>query len=91
MKKISIENNVIGNEGLKAISIALKDGQTLQEFYLYNNEIDDEPLEDFCKFLRKQQDLFAIGLEFNRIGYKGLEMILKSLSSLTKLEKLYIN
>lgn len=54
MKKISIENNVIGNEGLKAFAIALKDGQSLQEFYLYNNEIDDEPLDDFCKFLRRQ-------------------------------------
>lgn len=54
MKKLSIENNVIGNEGLKAISIALKDGQCMQEFYLYNNEIDDEPLEDFCKLIRKQ-------------------------------------
>ena len=29
MKKLSIENNVIGNEGLKAISIALKDGQCM--------------------------------------------------------------
>ena len=29
MQKLSIENNVIGNEGLKAISLALKDCKTM--------------------------------------------------------------
>ena len=49
--KLSIENNCIGNEGLKAIAIALRDNKALQEIYLYNNEIDDEPIEDFTNFI----------------------------------------
>ena len=40
---------------------------------------DDEPVDDFCKIMSRQSDLFSVGLEFNRIGYKGLEMILKAL------------
>lgn len=91
LQKISIENNVIGNEGLKAISLALSNCKTMQEFYLYNNEIDDEPIEEFCALCKNSKDLFAVGLEFNRIGYKGLASILKALQGLTKLEKLYLN
>ena len=71
--KLSIENNGIGNEGLKEIALALSSCTTLQELYLYNNELDDDPIKDFCKMLSEQNDLFALGLEFNRIGYKGLE------------------
>jgi Ran GTPase-activating protein (RanGAP) involved in mRNA processing and transport len=89
--KISIENNVIGNIGLRAISLALKDCHHLQEFYLYNNEIDDEPITEFTNFISRQRDLFALGLEFNRIGYKGIIPILDSLAHLPKLEKLYLN
>ena len=44
----------------------------MQELYLYNNELEDEPIKDFTAWLKKQTDLFALGLEFNRIGYKGL-------------------
>jgi hypothetical protein len=58
---------------------------------LYNNELDDEPIEDFTKLLSYQSDIFAVGLEFNRIGYKGLDYILKALVNHQKLEKLYLN
>ena len=70
---MSIENNGIGNEGLKEIALALSNCNTIQELYLYNNELDDDPIKDFTKLLANQNDLFALGLEFNRIGYKGLE------------------
>ena len=43
---------------------------------MYNNELDDEPMDEFTKFLTKQPDISALGLEMNRIGYKGIEMIL---------------
>ena len=91
MVKLSIENNGIGNPGVQAISQALKNCTRLQEIYLYNNDIDDDPLEHFVALLRKQQDIFAVGLEFNRIGFKGLGSILGALSKHSKLEKLYLN
>jgi Ran GTPase-activating protein (RanGAP) involved in mRNA processing and transport len=89
--KISIENNSIGNVGLEAISQALVNCSTIQELYLYNNEIDDEPLNEFCNFLANQSQLFALGLEFNRIGYKGLQRILEAIVDHQRLEKLYLN
>ena len=49
--KLSIENNCIGNEGLKAISKALMECRNIQEIYLYNNELDDDPIEDFTNLL----------------------------------------
>lgn len=90
--KLSIENNSIGNEGLEAIAKSLHPTcSSVQELYLYNNEIDDEPIMDFCTFLKNQSNLFALGLEFNRIGYKGLQAILESIVDHPKLEKLYLN
>jgi len=41
--------------------------------------------------LNKQTEIFALGLEMNRIGYKGLDMILKSIVKANKLEKLYLS
>jgi|TARA_B110000305_G_C19411328_1_gene625614 hypothetical protein len=52
------------------------EGNQMSELYLYNNEIDDEPIEEFCAFLSQHKDLTNLGLEFNRIGYKGLISIL---------------
>ena len=53
LTKISIENNGIQNSGLKAIAQALKECRLIQEFYLYNNELDDDPIEDFTKLLSR--------------------------------------
>lgn len=89
--KLSLENNGIGNLGLQALSLSLMDCKKLQELYLYNNELDDDPLDEFVAFLRQQEDLVAIGLEFNRIGYKGAAIILHALTGLSKLEKVYLN
>lgn len=71
--------------------MSLANCRTVKELYLYNNEIDDEPIEEFCTFIKNQQDLFSLGLEFNRIGYKGLEKILAAIVEHSKLEKLFLN
>ena len=63
----------------------------LQEIYLYNNDIEDEPNKDFIRLLERQTDLFALGLEFNRIGFKGAGLILGAIVNHPKLEKLYLN
>ena len=54
MIKLSIENNGIGNPGLQAISNALRNCTRLQEIYLYNNDIDDDPIDQFVALLSKQ-------------------------------------
>lgn len=81
----------MGNTALEAVSASLVDCSTIQELYLYNNELDDEPIDMFCRLLSKQQDMYALGLEMNRIGYKGIDLILKSLINAPKLEKLFLN
>lgn len=81
----------MGNKALEAICDALKHCTKLQEIYLYNNELDDEPLESFCKLLSNQSEIFTLGLEFNHIGYRGACMIFSALKNKTKLEKLYLN
>ena len=53
MIKLSIENNGIGNPGLQAISNALRNCTRLQEIYLYNNDIDDDPIDQFVALLSK--------------------------------------
>ena len=89
--KISIENNCIASEGLCELSRALLECSMLQEIYLYNNDIEDEPNKDFIRLLERQTDLFALGLEFNRIGFKGAGLILGAIVNHPKLEKLYLN
>lgn len=91
MVKLSIENNQIGNTGLAEISKALRDCTLIQELYLYNNELEDEPIREFTELLKNQQDLHTLGLEMNRIGYKGLGLILNACSDKNKLERVYLN
>lgn len=52
--KLSFENNGMGNTALEAVSASLMDCQSIQELYLYNNELDDDPIENFCELLSKQ-------------------------------------
>jgi len=47
---------------------------------LYNNELDDDPIEDFTNLIAQQKDLYILAMEFNRIGYKGLAFILNALT-----------
>ena len=65
--------------------------RNIQELYLYNNELDDDPIEDFTNLLSLQKNLYILALEMNRIGYKGLAFILNALTDHKKLEKLYLN
>ena len=89
--KLSIENNGICNAGVESISKNLKDCNSFQEIYLYNNDIDDDPIDMFVEFIQRQTDLYALGLEFNRLGYKSVTMILRAIVNHPKLEKLFLN
>ena len=65
--------------------------RNIQEIYLYNNELDDDPIEDFTNLLSLQKNLYILAMEFNRIGYKCLAFILNALTDHKKLEKLFLN
>ena len=47
--RLSLESNLIGNLGLIGLSKAMIDNESLEELYLYNNEIDDDGIDAFTE------------------------------------------
>lgn len=92
LAKLSLEGNAIGSRGLRAIAEALSVGnEELREVYLYNNQIEDDGLEEFGAMLSTKKGLYALGLEFNKIGSEGIAHVLLAVRELKAFEKLYIN
>jgi Leucine-rich repeat (LRR) protein len=91
LMKLSLESNLINNQGLRAVSEALMDNKELVELYLYNNELEDEPLLDFAKMLKNKRNLTVLGLEFNKIGHNGASLIMDATKDLHNFQKFYIN
>ena len=54
--RLSLESNLIGNLGLIGLSKAMIDNESLEELYLYNNEIDDDAIDAFFEGLRDRED-----------------------------------
>lgn len=63
----------------------------LREIYLYNNQIEDEGMDEFGIMIESKKNLFAIGLEFNKLGAEGISHVLIAIKKLKLFEKLYIN
>ena len=76
LTRLSLESNLIGNRGLIGISKALADNETLEELYLYNNDLDDDSMPDFAVMLENKKKLVNLGLEYNKIRSKGLKEVL---------------
>lgn len=75
--------------GLMGLSKALLDNESLEEIYLYNNEIDDESMESFSKMLQNKKNLRVLGLEYNKIRH-GAEMVFEAVKDLP-LERLMMS
>lgn len=58
---------MIGNFGLIGLSKAIFANETLEELYLYNNEIDDDAMQKFAEMLSNKKRLRVLGLECNKI------------------------
>jgi len=41
--------------------------ESLEELYLYNNEIDDDAMEKFAEMLTNKKKLRILGLECNKL------------------------
>jgi len=72
LTRLSLESNLIGNRGLIGISKALAENETLEELYLYNNDLDDESMDEFAAMLTNKKQLINLGLEYNNIRSRGL-------------------
>ena len=58
------------------------ENKELVELYLYNNELEDEPLLDFAKMLKNKRNLTVLGLEFNKIGHNGASLVMDAIKDL---------
>ena len=55
LTRLALESNLIGNDGLEAISQALADNQSLVEIFLYNNDLDDDSMLDFSQMISNKK------------------------------------
>jgi Ran GTPase-activating protein (RanGAP) involved in mRNA processing and transport len=65
------------------------DNESLEELYLYNNEIDDDAIDAFTEMLENKKRLRILGLEYNKIRFKA-EHIMRSVQSKVGFERLYL-
>jgi len=57
LTRLSMESNLIGNDGLLAISNALVNNTSLKEIFLYNNDLDDDTMEVMSAMLSNKLHL----------------------------------
>lgn len=65
------------------------DNETLEELYLYNNEIDDDSIDAFCEMLENKRKLRILGLEYNKIRNKA-EHVMRAIMNKPIFERLYL-
>ena len=63
------------------LSKALIENETLEELYLYNNEVDDDSMREFANMLKNKKKLRVLGLEYNKIR-NGAEWVFDVLKTL---------
>lgn len=81
---------MIGNFGLIGLSKAMSANESLEELYLYNNEIDDDSMEKFSEMLTNKKKLRILGLECNKIRLRA-DLILEKVKVLPHFERLYLS
>jgi hypothetical protein len=64
--------------------------ETLEELYLYNNEIDDDSMEKFAEMLSNKKRLRVLGLECNKIRTRA-DLILEKVKVLPHFERLFLS
>ena len=42
LTRLALESNLIGNLGLQGLATALAENESLEEIFLYNNDLDDD-------------------------------------------------
>ena len=91
MTRLSLESNLIGNDGLAAVARALAENINLKEIFLYNNDLDDDTMRDFAVSLGNKGYLQTLGLEYNRIRSRGANHIFEALNVLPRFERLFFS
>jgi len=70
---------------------ALGANTTLREIFLYNNDLDDDPMREFAAILLNKTQLQTLGLEYNRIRSRGANHVFDALKMLPNFERLFLS
>lgn len=62
---------MIGNLGLTGLTKALTDNETLEELFLYNNELNDDSMGELANCLKNKNKMKTLGLEYNNIRFEA--------------------
>ena len=57
LQRLALESNLVGNLGLDAMTVALTANTSLKEIFLYNNDLDDDPMAEFANMLSNKHQL----------------------------------
>lgn len=91
LTRLSMESNLIGNSGLEGIAKALVQNETLEELFLYNNDLDDDMMLELSKTLVNKERLVTLGLEYNRIRSRGANHIFDAVKLLPRFERMFVS
>jgi len=91
LERLALESNLIGNLGLDAMTVALSGNRSLKEIFLYNNDLDDDPMAEFANMLSNKHSLQTLGLEYNRVRSRGGNHVFEVLKTLPNFERLFFS
>ncbi|CAD8081151.1 unnamed protein product [Paramecium sonneborni] len=89
--ELNLENNQIGDQGLKYLIDSLLNNKCLRVLNLSHNQIQDQVMEPFGKMMKKNNIIQELYLHYNKITYKGGFFFFKGLSKNTVLKVLDIS
>ena len=90
LKKITLNRNSIGREGIVELSNILQQERiTLTKLHLHSTDIDDEDLEILANSLKRNTTLTNLCLTGNKITDIGYRTILKLLNDVSSIENTY--
>ena len=82
LKKLNLGYNRIGDKGVEYIVEALlQSNKTLAKLHLQSNYITEKGAEHLAEMLRMNRSIRHLGLDYNSIGDRGVELLSLALSS----------
>ena len=91
LTRLALESNLIGNLGLQGLATALAENESLEEIFLYNNDLDDDMMLNFSQMLSNKNRLVTLGLEYNRIRSRGINHVFEVVKTLPRFERLFVS
>ncbi|CAK73116.1 unnamed protein product (macronuclear) [Paramecium tetraurelia] len=89
--ELNLENNLIGDQGLKYLIDSLQNNKCLRILNLSQNQIQDQVMEPFGRMMKKNNIIQELYLHYNKITFKGGIFFFKGLCKNSVLKVLDIS